>query len=242
MPTSSASEWIEWQRQLERPCVPIKVGGSLSPDRNQLASAFGRVDVCLPGEHWPTWREKPLWPLCQLNLTEAPWRPNSLADIELIALFISFHFMEAEFPWLRDPGEGKGASWCLRKYPSVDALVPLVAPSHGSTIRDTQVLWSNVTPDSPTHDLLPLDLPDNLRDTYYEMNFPRIHATKLGGWPSCVQSEPWWYHQDSDDDFSFAIQIDSESEAGWMWGDSGTAYFARSQRDPRKWAFDWQCY
>ncbi|WP_409999038.1 DUF1963 domain-containing protein [Bradyrhizobium sp. SZCCHNRI2007] len=150
--------------------------------------------------------------------------------------------MEAELPWLRDPGEGKGASWCLRTYPSVDALVPLVAPSHGSTIRDTQVLWSNVTPDSPTHDLLPLDLPDNLRDTYYEMNFPRIHATKLGGWPSCVQSEPWWYHQDSDDDFSFAIQIDSESEVGWMWGDSGTAYFARSQRDPRKWAFDWQCY
>jgi hypothetical protein len=175
-------------------------------------------------------------------LTEAPWRPESLADIELIALFISSDFMEGEFPWLRDPGEGNGASWCLRTYRSVGALVPLVAPLHGSTIRDSDVRWGNVTPDLPTHDLLPLDLPDNLRETYYEMNFPRIHVTKLGGWPSCVQSEPWWYLQNNDDDFSFAIQIDSESKAGWMWGDNGTAYFARSQRDPRKWAFDWQCY
>jgi uncharacterized protein YwqG len=58
-----------------------------------------------------------------------------------------------------------------------------------------------------------------------------------------VQSEPWWWRHEPDAaEFEFAFQIDTEDEAHWMWGDSGTAYFARSKRTPNKWAFDWQCY
>ena len=46
MSTSSDPRWIGWQKQLECPCVPMEVGGGLPPDRNQLTSIFGRVDVC----------------------------------------------------------------------------------------------------------------------------------------------------------------------------------------------------
>jgi hypothetical protein len=162
-------------------------------------------------------------------LTEAPWRPEILADIELLALFI--------------PDDGD-LTTALRTYASLDALVSLVAPPHGSTIRECQVRYGNVAPDFPRHDLLSDEFPPNLRDLYDglydEMNF--VHASKLGGWPSCIQSEPLWYLREKDDDFSFAFQIDSESEAGLMWGDSGTVYFARSQRDLRKWTFDVQFY
>jgi hypothetical protein len=158
-------------------------------------------------------------------LTEAPWRPEILADIELVALFI--------------PDDGE-LTTALRTYASLDALVPLVAPPHGSTIRECQVRYGNVTPDFATNDLLPHDFPHNLRDAYNEMDLPNIHASKLGGWPSTLQAGPWWHLHKTDDDFSFAFQIDSESEAALMWGDMGTVYFARSQRDLRKWTFDMQ--
>jgi hypothetical protein len=222
MPASSASE-------CEGLCVPIELGGRLQPDRNRLGSAFGRVDACLPGEHWPTCREKPLWPLCQLNLTEAPWRPESLADIELLALFVpNPHDVDyigeiCDTTYASAPGEAAG--WCVRTYGSLEALVPLIARPHSSTIRESQVRYGKVTADFECGDDL------------------HIHGSKLGGWPSIIPTTdpPWLDEGRADVEFLFAFQIFSESEASWDWGNDGRVYFARSKDDPRKWTFEFWC-
>jgi len=167
---------------------------------------------------------KPLWPLCQLNLTEAPWVPEILADIKLLALFILDLQNDDDFDvfdhrtYASAPGE---AGWCVRTYASLDALAALTAPPHGSTIRESQIRYGDVT---------------------LEAGDVQIFSSKLGGWPNGPQSsDPWW--ENDDDNFSFAFQIDSESEADFNWGTDGMAvvWFGRSQRDPRKWAFDFQC-
>ena len=66
-----------------------------------------------------------------------------------------------------------------------------------------------------------------------------LHCSKVGGWPYLIQGAIWFW----DDAPEYVFQIDTEDEAGWMWGDAGTAYFGRGKAEKRdQWHFDWQCY
>jgi len=38
------------------------------------------------------------------------------------------------------------------------------------------------------------------------------------------------------------LQIASEGNAQWMWGDSGSGHIARSRDVPSRWALDFQFY
>ncbi|MBO0765644.1 MAG: DUF1963 domain-containing protein [Hyphomicrobiaceae bacterium] len=234
--------WNEWKDRLARTASVMELAAR--PPSAAASSCFGRVGVAAPGESWPTWRDKPLWPLCQLDLREAGYRPPILADLTFLALFIAGNYWEGDFPYLVDPGSGDAATWGLRAYTAVDGLVALPAPDHGTSPRPASIRWSTVSNDYPAHDMLPNDMPCDLRESTYEQDWVvGHHASKLGGWPSCVQSEPWWWRSEPDRaEFECAFQIDTEDEAHWMWGDSGTAYVARSQARPNTWAFDWQCY
>jgi Domain of unknown function (DUF1963) len=232
----------EWKVRLARTACVMELAPGLPSA--PTSCCFGHVALAAPGETWPTWRKKPLLPLCQLNLGEASFRPPILADLAFVSLFIAENYWDGDFPYLVDPGSGDAASWCLRTYSDIDGLVPLPAPDHGAKLKPTSIRWITVSNDYPTHDLLPNDTPHDLSETYYDQDWAvQHHASKLGGWPSCVQSEPWWWkHPPEQAEFEFAFQIDTENKAHWMWGDSGTAYFARSKTTPNEWAFDWQCY
>ena len=231
-----------WLRLIERSASQLEVGG-FRPSERPEASSFGRVTLARPGEAWPIWQDRPLLPLCQLNISEAPFAPENIRDLSLIAVFVAKDFYDVDTLDTRLANDGSDHPWCIRAYARLDGLVTLTIPEFDSPIRPFEARWRDIERDYPTHDLLPVDPPPEIEEDYYDIEGIRtLEGTKLGGWPLCIQSEPWWDHHASGREFEYALQVDSEEKAHWMWGDRGAAYFARSKADPNRWAFDWQCY
>jgi uncharacterized protein YwqG len=108
---------------------------------------------------------------------------------------------------------------------------------------------------------------DSIDDAYLDL-IDRLGATappgprhRLGGWPD-LQQAPWQlecqlasngiYHGAPDvehdpralalaahaDDWVMLAQIDTDDDAGWVWGDVGTLYFAIRRQDLAVRAFD----
>lgn len=65
----------------------------------------------------------------------------------------------------------------------------------------------------------------------------------MGGYPNQVQYSKL---MSTDDDWQLLMQLDSEDEAGMMWGDVGKIYFTIREQDLKSLSFDktwmsWQC-
>ena len=70
-----------------------------------------------------------------------------------------------------------------------------------------------------------------------------VHRTKIGGYASNTQSEPWWGYRDHPSKPRYCFQIDSEEKVGLHWGDGGTVFVARGTAAgcEEEWFVDWQC-
>src|SRR5690606_8902003 len=91
------------------------------------ASWFGRVNLCAPRESWPRTNGEPMHALCQINLSEMPFRPPRLEDVELLTVFIGPKELPFDAP--------NGTNWCLRAYPSLRNLVPIAQLKTGSQMK-----------------------------------------------------------------------------------------------------------
>lgn len=68
------SDIDEFKRINTRSCSVLTLGG-FRPTRHPLATHFGLPPAAAPGEAWPEIDGRPLFFVCQLNLTEAPFVP-----------------------------------------------------------------------------------------------------------------------------------------------------------------------
>lgn len=223
------------REQLRRPAIHMQVGGFRPPEA-PAGSWFGRVNLALPGESWPTTAGQPMHALCQINTTELPFRPAGLEDVEFVAVFIGPSELPLDTP--------NGVSWCLRAYPDLGALAPLAPVLGGSPIRAFPMRPEVVEDDFPCRDDVPIDLPDAVEDRYDEL-FANAGGFKLGGWPTLVQSEIVWAPLNAHPaEPRYVFQIDSIEKAGWSWGDRGVGYFGRGTAPGRtgEWVMSWQCY
>ena len=221
-----------WRTRLARPASLLRVTGMWD---NPLKSRFGSIAVMEPGEAWPDFKGRPMLPLAQLNLRDAPYVPPNLADLAMIRVWIVADFWEHEY----HQGEG----WCVRASASLDAQRPTPEPDHASEITPMGYGWWRCEQDFPTHDDLPRDIPEDVSEHRYDL-FPHTeYDSKIGGWPALVQSEICWgAGQEHPIRPEYAFQIGEELDANWMWGDAGTGYFGRGTGPHRdKWAFEWQC-
>ncbi|MCK7611607.1 DUF1963 domain-containing protein [Roseibium sediminicola] len=235
---------MNWRDQIRRPALGLKVGG-FKPTGNPCTTVFGDVRVQRAGEAWPTWKNKPLWPLCQLNLTEAAFMPAGLQDLAMVSVFIAEDYIESDALIVDAADPEPGWAWFLRTYQTLDGLETISAASKpDSPLQPFEARWAPETrEDYPTQDTLPIDFEAlGLGDYYAQDGIERLNGTKLGGWPSCIQSEPWWNHDPQGSEFEYVLQIDSEPKSGWMWGDSGNGFFARSNENPNRWALDFQFF
>jgi Domain of unknown function (DUF1963) len=230
-----------------RPACVAQVGG-FRPSEDPLASWFGRVQVALPGEGWPTTDGAPMLALAQFNLRELPCPPPpALADVALLTLFLG--------PWQFPVDEPNGVNWALRAYPSLDDLVPLAEPTPARagdpklrkgqelTLRPFPIRWQERL-DLPCRD----DLPPVLLDAWdawvkdrsaTELTFD---GTKIGGWPYCIQSEVQWRTGGRPvEDCQYVLQLGSEHKAGLSWRYEGLGYVARQLgRGADGWHLAWQ--
>jgi uncharacterized protein YwqG len=220
--------------QLKRRSSQIIVG-EFKPLEQPEASWFGRVRLAQANESWPIHEGKPMIPLCQLNLTEAPYVPPNLEDIALLTIFISAQALPLDTP--------NGDGWQLRTYSSLENLIEIVEPDHGSQIRPFPIRWELIEEDYPSWEDVTIALPEEIEDNYYDL-FEVKDGSKLGGWPSLIQGEIYWapFNQHPANP-EYAFQIDSEAKAGWLWGDSGVGYFGRGTGQAKDtWTLAWQCY
>ena len=225
----------EIREKLKRPAIVFEIGGVKDSD-DPLESWFGKVNVCSPGEVWPSMDGAPMRALCQINLANLPFRLSGLTDIEFIALFIGPKELPSNAP--------NGQNWCLRTYQSLSALVPIGQPDLKSMVKAFPMRPRVVEEDFPCREDLPFDIPESVQDNYEDL-FSNVSGLKLGGWPTLIQSEifwaPWNQHPAAPE---YVFQVDSESKANWNWGDGGVGYFGRGTAKGKEddWACEWQCY
>lgn len=225
----------EVRERLRRRAIVFDVGG-FRPPEDPFASWFGRVNVCAAGEAWPEMEARPMHALCQINLTNLPFRPPRLEDIELLAVFIGPDELPMDAP--------NGRNWCIRAYPRLADLVPLAHQDTGSVIKPFPMRPHVVEEDFPCWEDVPIELPEAITDNYHDL-FENISGLKLGGWPTLIQAEiywaPWNEHPAAPE---YVFQVDSEPKAQWSWGDGGVGYFGRGTAEGKEdeWTCEWQCY
>ena len=222
--------------KISKPATVFEVGG-FKPDEDIKSSWVGKVLVCEQSETWPESNGEPMIPLCQINLTNLPYVPDRLKDIQLITIFID----SEEIP---SDDEKNGELWCLRAYKSLDNLIQIDTPDYKSHIKPFQLRPKLIEKDCPCWEDCPIEIPDEFEDDYYDL-FANETGIKRGGWPSLVQSEIFWApFNEHPANPEFVFQIDSVEKAQWFWGDSGTGYFGRgtTKGHEDEWTFAWQCY
>jgi uncharacterized protein YwqG len=220
--------------QLKRKASQIIVGG-FKPPAHPETSWFGRVRLAQANESWPIHDGKPMIPLCQLNLAEAPYVPPNLEDIAFLTIFISAHTLPLDTP--------NGDGWEVRAYSSVENLIEIVEPDHGSRIRSLPIRWELIEEDYPSWEDVVIALPEDIEENYYDL-FEVKDCSKIGGWPSLIQSEICWapFNQHPANP-AYVLQINSEEKVHWMWGDNGVGYFGRGTGQAKDtWTLAWQCY
>lgn len=227
--------------KVKRKATIMQIGG-FKPDNNLSSSWFGKVMLCLPGEEWPSTNGKSMNALCQINLTELPYVPESLKDLEFITVFIG----PDEYP----NNDANGVNWCLRAYRNIENLVPLKQVATDSRIKPFQMKGILVEEDYPSWDDFSniedseLELEEEIEEEYWD-HFNNVEGFKIGGWPSLIQSEIYWapYNQHPINP-EYAFQINTTEKGNWMWGDNGIGYFGRGTNEGcmDEWAIEWQCY
>jgi uncharacterized protein YwqG len=225
----------EFRNLIKKKAIRMQIGGFRPPD-NRYSSWFGKVNFCSAGESWPKTNGKPMHALCQLNISELPYRPNGLDDIQCITIFIGPDALPDVSP--------SGENWCLRAYKDIDDLIELPFQDTGSSIKALPMRPEIIEEDYPFWDDLPHECPKELEDNYYDL-FQNQPGFKLGGWPSLIQSEifwaPWNRHPTKPE---YIFQIASTEKGNWAWGDGGVGYFGRGTEIGKRdmWAVSWQCY
>jgi hypothetical protein len=221
-------------RQLNTRTASVLQVGGFRPTFDAAASNFGLAPLGLPGEEWPAWESKPLLFVCQMNLTTAPAVPPLLAGIQLITFFID--------PELLDLSQENGRNWVLRTYSSLEGLARLATPADAPKVKKGfECRWEECE-DHPNHDDPEMVKVPGARCP--RGGFDNVARTKIGGYATTIQSEPWWGHTAHSAEPRYCLQINSEEKAGAIWGDGGAIYLARGSAADcsDQWFLDWQCF
>jgi hypothetical protein len=230
--SSNMSSLREFKRLNTRKASIVHVGG-FRPTGDPFASNFGLRPLGNPGEAWPTSNGAPLLFVCQLNLTAAPAVPELLRDIALITFFAN--------PGL-DFAKENGSGWSLRAYPSLTGLVPITPPANAPKLkRGFECSWE-ACDDHPNYDDPDRIVPDGFDDS--DVDLENVDKTKIGGYASSIQSEPWWGYEEHPAAPAYCLQINGEEKVALAWGDGGMVYLARGTADGCKdqWFLDCQSY
>ena len=230
----------------------VKKAIKLEPIANETASAvsyeskFGGLPYAEIGDTWPS------CPTCKKELTFI----NQIHDEIEQHLFV-FYYCKECFPWGLDDEE-KG-QWLVKLYeePSSEKIVQINRNSNDeSAPRPCKVIASSVDvlPDweglssasKEANDLCCKINDDSPWDVYEEAVLRagclNNYETLLGGYPRFVQGEARYTCPKCNTEMKFYAQVDSEDDAGIMWGDIGLVYFFQCPKHKNEFQLELQCH
>jgi uncharacterized protein YwqG len=215
-------------RSLREPSIANLASGT--PTADSIQSCLGGRFLGTPGEVWPVSNGRPMEALLQVRTSELPSIPWQLKDVALFTVFIDAYRLPSDLPAVN------GENWLIRSYKSLDNLVPFPQEPN-LLVRPSSIRWLRGDTEGPGWqeasalvDLSKLGRNRDAIDQFHE-RYKRLEVTKVGGWPSYVQSPP-----DGMSDF-FVFQVSSHPQQNWSWGDGGNGYFYFMGA----WFMHWDC-
>lgn len=215
-----------------RPASIAEIGG-FRPPADPRTSWFGGKFVLPPGESWPTSKNGPMVPLLQVAVEELPYRPPQFEGVALVQLFVDAKELPLKLP------AKNGDGWQLILRTDTSILEPHVTPPDAALLRPFAIRWRRAENDAPSWDEA---WEDGQHEKFmrrasaadaYSRKYQNHSSTKIGGWPSWIQSavEPGGER--------FVLQISSEEKPRWMAGDNGNLYIFEVDGE---WLLQWDCY
>ncbi|HWA96506.1 MAG TPA: YwqG family protein [Terracidiphilus sp.] len=234
---------------LLRPSIRLIIG----EQSEQPVTRLGGTPNMPENITWPTRKSgDPHSFLAQLDLAEL----GTCDGVPLPSRGSLFFFCDAEYlPERSDPDDVKDGIKVIYSSTSLSENVLRTPPG----LNEEYVFKSyslKPTPDltAPAQDLWEiecLDLSDAESSAYGEL-FAQVCANdgsihRIGGYPNQVQFNQLTGTDDAGaTDWRLLLQLDSENDAGMMWGDLGKLYFMIREHDLKSLSFektwmDWQC-
>ncbi|WP_236233586.1 DUF1963 domain-containing protein [Pseudomonas tohonis] len=222
---------------LARPATRFSAGG-FRPTQADEESWLGRVFLFRPDEGIPLDAAgDTMLPLAQFHLPSLPVNHPLLADVRVLALFISAEFGQ--------PLEPMGAHWLIREYGHHETLQRKELSAPASFIKPFPLKAERLDEDYPLWDGggVPADLEERILelerqgtiDSYYDI-VSHCHDHKIGGYPSFCQSGI-----DPGEGFEFVFQISSDAKINLNVVDSGSLMFWK-HRSSGEWALYYDFY
>jgi uncharacterized protein YwqG len=218
-------------------------------------SHLGGRPLLDPDDEWPNHRGHPLSLLAVIDVAEfTPLLDGTGIDDH--AAVLSFFYDTDRQPWGYDPVHRAG--WRVVRANRETARVR-EAPDGATTYPELLLIGARIPTFPGWEEDVVETITSGDSDDYLDL-VERIEASRrspkhrLGGWPD-LQQGPWQlecqlasngiYVGDSEGyrhprvaelkpgaaDWIMLAQIDSDDDAGWMWGDAGTLYFAIRRQD-----------
>ena len=226
-----AQELAPWLALNTSACCVLEVGG-FRPTGNPESSHFGLPPLMAPEETWPLdSADQPMQFIAQLNLAQAPWRPDALKDAAMLQFFVGEKFIESSCAL---------ETWAIRLRADLAGLVPRQQPPFHDDAwigKGFEARWLQPQQDHPCYDDSSMRLPEGMEDFPDEAHGLCSGRTKLGGYAKSLQHEIAFLRpvQDEDgnwlpsaDEPEYLLQIDSEGKAGLNWVDGGIVYLGRN--------------
>jgi len=213
---AQADEIMEMARPAVKMNSYLVESGELPKGRSRMGGAPDLPAIAV----WPTSRGRPIEFLVQVNLAEAR-QACAIPGIPETGWLLLFHDFKSVF----DGEHGTPGLWQVMHFDCpADALHRVEQPLEPAAIYNHCEL--TFEPE--------LCLPDDFVDrfasaddheeaweyfdhTLWAMENGPYH--RLGGFPMLIQD-----NQHDDSALDFLMQIDSDDEFGWMWGDMGRVY------------------
>jgi len=226
---AAVMSFAEFQEKLARPTLLFKpqVSHQSVQEPEPVGSSFGTITHGSADEEWPSWQQRKLWPVLQLNLSGTPFRPKGLEDVAFLTLFADPDQISA--------GDEMGTTWELRCYRSLHSLKPLAPPDTHSPMKPINLDHPVLAEDYPTLEVQNLGLSQSTWEQFRNQH-PTQAGIKVGGWPQIDHPEELsLLCKDHPAKPRFLIQVCC-AEPNW-----GRAYLSRGTSAGYKntWYFDW---
>lgn len=219
---------------------PITIHG----DSEMEASKFSGIPVLEPAEQWPACKHcgEPMQLFVQLNIAHLPDRLKGFLQME--SGFLQMFYCTNVEPYCEEE--------CNANLPfGESSLVRVVDPeSPGFTMDPTDedfyfpartiIDWKEVS-DYPNWEELQdmgIELTDEENDVLNEMEVP-VDGDKFAGWPYWIQGVQYPRCPKCKEKMRPVLQLDSEDNLPYMFGDAGCGYITQCTNHPYILAFSW---